>query len=155
MAETHHDSRLSGLLAPDLVSDLEDFIDIQRRNMVGHVGRVVAHLRSTFPQIQAAWVTDRHGEALYVSSEQSLDVPQAAAMMATAAALGQRFLEIMDFENLTDLRLQGKNGQIIVYRDHNVTLVVIVPPDMNFGLLSLEARSAVNVIGHLVRARPE
>lgn len=155
MAETNHDSRLTGLLAPDLVSGLEAFIATQRRSMVEHVGRVVTHLRSTFPQIQAAWVTDKHGEALYASSEQPLDVPQAAAMMATAAALGQRFLEIMDCEALTDLRLQGEKGQIVVYRDGgNVTLVVMIPLDMNFGLLSLEARSAVTVLGHLVGTQP-
>lgn len=113
---------------------------------------VLLHLRSVLPQVQGALLADPNGAAIVSVFETGRgDLQRLAALASTGIAVGQRLSEIVETQPLSEMSVSSTQGQVFIYRaGQKGALIVLVPSDMNLGLLHLEARKATVVAAHIL-----
>lgn len=102
------------------------------------VERLIQTLRQSVPEISGVIVASLDGLPI---AYEGVEPNRAAAMAATALGLSKRILSTTGQGNVEEGTIRGSEGYFIIYQvGDKAVLGVVVPKNINLGLVHLEAR---------------
>jgi uncharacterized protein len=121
--------------------------------------RILAELVGQVPEIEAASVVSFDGLPMASALPVGMDEDRVAAMSAALLGLGERASEGLGRGELSQIYIEGENGNVfLVSADNEAVLVAVASRGAKVGMMLFEIRHAAKALGAVLRvehAEPE
>ena len=114
--------------------------------------RILAELVGQVPEIEAASVVSFDGLAMASALPPGMDEDRVAAMSAALLSLGERASEGLGRGELSQVYIEGENGNVfLVSADNEAVLVAVASRGAKVGMMLFEIRHAAKALGAVLR----
>jgi len=108
-------------------------------------------LRNALPELRAVLLASVDGLPIAHALSGDIDPNRTAAIASAAGGLGKRICQHLGSGEFGEFHMRGEDAVLLVYAaGSKASLVVIGAPNVNIGLLHLEARNVANSIRNIL-----
>jgi len=122
------------------------------RGRSARLDRILAELVGQVPEIEAASVVSFDGLPMASALPPGMDEDRVAAMSAALLSLGERAAEGLGRGELSQMYIEGENGNVfLVSADNEAVLVAVASRGAKVGMMLFEIRHAAKSLGAVLR----
>ena len=111
----------------------------------------VADLNQALSDCAGVLVASSDGLVIAAELPSTIDPERVAAMAATSLGLGDRIVATLGLGSLDEKTVKATNGSLHLFMTGpNAVLAIMANPNVNLGMLNLEARAATRDLAKLV-----
>jgi len=113
---------------------------------MGKVAEALRRLSETNQDIVGAAIVSNEGLMLVGEIPENMDKDLVSAAFAALVSIAERASQQVELGNLTQLIMLSKNGGALIYPGKKSSLVLLMRPDANLGLILIDVADVVREI---------
>ena len=113
---------------------------------IDRVNEILKGLSKTNEDIVGAAIVSNEGLILAGEIPKNMDEDVASAAFAALVSIAERASQQVELGNLTQLIMLSKNGGALIYPGKKSSLVLLMRPDANLGLILIDVADVVKEI---------
>jgi len=113
---------------------------------MGKVAEALRRLSETNQDIVGAAIVSNEGLMLVGEIPENMDKDLVSAAFAALVSIAERASQQVELGNLTQLIMLSKNGGALIYPGKKSSLVLLMRPDANLGLILIDVAGVVKEI---------